>query len=127
MSTSEIATVLAWHDALNTADLDTLVAGLHRFQFHFVNAGDEDLIFEFCKTSCGCLVASCPSEPIPPGAKGEIDVAYNTVGKSGPQQKSITISTNDRQRPIRAIRVVAYIVPLPAQPAEFLESPPASK
>jgi len=26
MSTSEIATVLAWHDALNTSDLDTLVA-----------------------------------------------------------------------------------------------------
>ncbi len=26
MSTSEIATVLAWHDALNTADLDTLIA-----------------------------------------------------------------------------------------------------
>jgi hypothetical protein len=26
MSTSEIATVLAWHDALSTADLDTLVA-----------------------------------------------------------------------------------------------------
>ena len=26
MSTSEIATVLAWHDALNNADLDTLLA-----------------------------------------------------------------------------------------------------
>ena len=26
MSTSEIATVLAWHDALNSGDLDTLVA-----------------------------------------------------------------------------------------------------
>ncbi|MGH3260704.1 MAG: nuclear transport factor 2 family protein [Trebonia sp.] len=26
MTISEIATVLAWHDALNTADLDTLVA-----------------------------------------------------------------------------------------------------
>lgn len=26
MSTSEIATVLAWHDALSSADLDTLVA-----------------------------------------------------------------------------------------------------
>ncbi|WAC91145.1 nuclear transport factor 2 family protein [Mycobacterium sp. Aquia_213] len=26
MTTSEIATVLAWHDALNTADLDTLAA-----------------------------------------------------------------------------------------------------
>ncbi|MEB3984325.1 nuclear transport factor 2 family protein [Mycobacterium sp. 663a-19] len=26
MTTSEIATVLAWHDALNAADLDTLVA-----------------------------------------------------------------------------------------------------
>jgi SnoaL-like domain len=26
MTTSEIATVLAWHDALNSADLDTLVA-----------------------------------------------------------------------------------------------------
>ena len=26
MSTSEIATVLAWHDALNTGDIDTLVS-----------------------------------------------------------------------------------------------------
>jgi hypothetical protein len=26
MTTSEIATVLAWHDALNTSDIDTLVA-----------------------------------------------------------------------------------------------------
>ncbi|MGY4712566.1 nuclear transport factor 2 family protein [Mycolicibacterium sp. CBM1] len=26
MSTSEIATVLAWHDALNTSDIDTLVS-----------------------------------------------------------------------------------------------------
>jgi hypothetical protein len=26
MTTSEVATVLAWHDALNAADLDTLVA-----------------------------------------------------------------------------------------------------
>ena len=26
MSTSEIATVLAWHDALNSGDLDTLIA-----------------------------------------------------------------------------------------------------
>jgi hypothetical protein len=26
MTTSELATVLAWHDALNTSDLDTLVA-----------------------------------------------------------------------------------------------------
>ncbi|QLL08024.1 nuclear transport factor 2 family protein [Mycobacterium vicinigordonae] len=26
MTTSEIATVLAWHDALNSADIDTLVA-----------------------------------------------------------------------------------------------------
>lgn len=26
MSTSEIATVLAWHDALNTSDLDTLIS-----------------------------------------------------------------------------------------------------
>ena len=26
MTTSEIATVLAWHDALNASDLDTLVA-----------------------------------------------------------------------------------------------------
>jgi SnoaL-like domain len=26
MTTSEIATVLAWHDALNTSDIDTLIA-----------------------------------------------------------------------------------------------------
>jgi SnoaL-like domain len=36
MTTSEIATVLAWHDALNSADLDTLVA----LSSHDIDIGD---------------------------------------------------------------------------------------
>lgn len=62
--------------------------------FNFTNEGKSNLVIASAKASCGCTVASPPKDPIPPGAKGKIDVVFDSNGKSGMVSKSITVLTN---------------------------------
>lgn len=67
--------------------------------FKFTNTGNAPLIISNARASCGCTVPEWPKEPIPPGDTGEIDVVFNSAGKSGRQTKSIRISTNIGDQP----------------------------
>ena len=62
--------------------------------FSFTNTGSEPLLLEKCKGSCGCTVPQCPKTPIAPGAKGEIEVKFNSKGKKNNQTKTVTINAN---------------------------------
>ncbi len=62
--------------------------------FVFTNTGTNDLIISNAKGSCGCTVPYYPTEPIPPGGKGEIKVEFDSKGKSGVQSKQVTITAN---------------------------------
>lgn len=62
--------------------------------FTFTNTGTNDFIISNAKGSCGCTVPYYPTEPIPPGGKGEIKVSFDSKGKSGMQQKQVTITAN---------------------------------
>jgi len=64
------------------------------YSFKFTNTGKEPLIIENAQGSCGCTVPQYPKEPIAPGATGKIDVRFNSAGKSGPQQKTVTLTAN---------------------------------
>lgn len=64
------------------------------YMFEFTNTGTEPLILDKCKGSCGCTVPKCPREPIAPGAKGEIEVKFNSKGKKNAQTKKVTIDAN---------------------------------
>jgi hypothetical protein len=65
-----------------------------RFSFAFTNTGKSDLIIGDARGSCGCTVPNFPTEPIAPGDTGSIQVIFNSRGKSGMQNKSITVLTN---------------------------------
>ncbi len=65
-----------------------------RFSFAFTNTGKSDLIIGDARGSCGCTVPNFPTEPIAPGDTGSIQVVFNSRGKSGMQNKSITVLTN---------------------------------
>lgn len=69
------------------------------FEFWFENNGDLPLIFSSVKTSCGCLVATWPREPIQPGERNVIKVKYDS-NRIGPINKSITVNTNASATPI---------------------------
>ncbi|MDP6909865.1 MAG: DUF1573 domain-containing protein [Flavobacteriales bacterium] len=76
-------------------DFGTIVQGEKvAYSFKFKNTGEGDLIITSAKGSCGCTVPEYPVEPIAPGAEGVIDVVFNSDGKSGQQNKKVTIVAN---------------------------------
>jgi hypothetical protein len=62
--------------------------------FKFTNTGNEPLLITNVNVQCGCTTPSWPREPIAPGAKGEIVVVFNSAGKMGMQQKTVTLVSN---------------------------------
>lgn len=49
--------------------------------------------------SCGCTVANVSQNSIPPGGESRITSRLSLQGRSGPQQKSIVIDSNDPNQP----------------------------
>ncbi len=66
--------------------------------YKFTNTGNEPLVIEDAKGSCGCTVPEWPREPIAVGESGEIRVQFDSKGKGkvggGPQAKKVTITAN---------------------------------
>ncbi|MFK8054601.1 MAG: DUF1573 domain-containing protein [Saprospiraceae bacterium] len=62
--------------------------------YNFKNTGDEPLILQNAKGSCGCTVPQWPREPIAPGASGEVVVEFNSKGKAGDRNQKVTITSN---------------------------------
>ncbi|GAB5522211.1 MAG: hypothetical protein Roseis2KO_00830 [Roseivirga sp.] len=62
--------------------------------FYFENIGTAPLKILSARGSCGCTVPKYSREEIAPGAKGEVFVRFNSAGKSGMQNKTVTLVTN---------------------------------
>ena len=61
--------------------------------FSVSNKGKTDLIITSAKASCG-TVPEWPKDPIKPGESSEIKFKFDSKGKKGKQNKSITIKAN---------------------------------
>lgn len=64
------------------------------YSFKFTNTGKSDLIISTAAGSCGCTVPEFPKEPIKPGKTGYIKVQFNSEGRSGVQEKQVTVVAN---------------------------------
>ena len=64
------------------------------YEFKFNNTGKSPLIISDAKASCGCTVPEWPKEPVMPGQGGKIKVTFDSAGKSGLQDKQITVTAN---------------------------------
>ena len=62
--------------------------------FTFTNTGTEPLIITDARGTCGCTTPKWSHDPVPPGAKGQITIGFNSAGKSGRQDKVVTITSN---------------------------------
>ncbi len=83
---------------------DSLVAN-----FYFKNSGNEPLIIESVKPSCGCTVSSFPKNPILPGDGDVITLKYHR-STEGPIVKSATIHSNAISDPYKVIRLKGEVV-----------------
>lgn len=63
-------------------------------EFEFTNTGKAPIIISEVQASCGCTTPSFTKEPVLPGKKGHIKASYNSSGRPGAFNKSITVKSN---------------------------------
>jgi hypothetical protein len=91
------------------------------YDFKFVNAGKEPLIITAANGTCGCTVPSYPKEPIAKNGKGVIHVEFNSTGKMGMQDKTVTLTSNSKGGP-----KILHLKGNVEAPAPVVESPTPS-
>lgn len=64
------------------------------YNYRFKNTGKKPLIIKNATASCGCTVPEKPEKPILPGEIGYLKVVFDSKGKAGHVEKSITVSSN---------------------------------
>lgn len=64
------------------------------YSFVFKNTGGSDLVISSAQGSCGCTIPTYPKGAVKPGEQSKIDVVFNSEGKSGMVEKTITLVTN---------------------------------
>ena len=90
---TEEAAIMSFEEV--THDFGKVTEGdLAQHVYKFKNTGKAPLVITNASGSCGCTVPSWPKEPIAPGSGGEIKVSYNSTGKSGREEKEITVLAN---------------------------------
>lgn len=80
--------------------------------FKYTNNGSEPLILSSVKTTCGCTAPDWSREPLAPGESTTLTVRFNSTGKMGMQNKTITVNSNATNNPER-IRITANVLPKP--------------
>ncbi len=73
------------------------------------NGGERDLIIHKISTSCGCTIAKATENIIPAGGSTEIEVTFDSRGRSGYQNKSIYILSNDPRSPELELTITGVI------------------
>ncbi len=58
------------------------------------NTGQAPLIIQNAQPSCGCTVPDWTKSPIPVGGTGFVKAEFDTHGKTGIQNKTITVTAN---------------------------------
>lgn len=79
--------------------------GLVSCNFEFTNTGKKPLIIIDAVASCGCTRPEYPKRPIQPGAKGNIKVTYNPLGRPGAFRKDVKVRTNGKDK-----RITLFII-----------------
>jgi hypothetical protein len=79
------------------------------YSFKFKNTGKSMLVISSVTTSCGCTVSDYPKQPIKPGDQGTVDVSFDSAGRRGIQNKTITVFSNT-QPPTTQLSIKAMVV-----------------
>lgn len=77
--------------------------------FKFRNDGDEPLRIDRVKSSCGCTAALLSAKTLAPGESGEVKANFDTTRFRGAVTKTISLYSNDPQRPIKKMSIKGKI------------------
>ncbi len=85
--------------------------------FKYENKGKTTVNIKNVRSSCGCTVASLKKNDVAPGEKGEVTATFKIGGRTGLQQKTVTVESDDPSQPVMNLVLKAMIAqPLELQP-----------
>ncbi len=77
--------------------------------FIFTNTGKSLLHIRETKANCGCTVSKPAKDTLEPGESSKLTVTFNTKGRQGKQQKTVTVFSNDPTAPTQQINITAVV------------------
>lgn len=80
------------------------------WSFAFKNLGEEAIVINRVRSTCGCTVPDWPKEPIEAGAGGEIMVKYNTA-TTGTFLKSVIVYSTAANSPVK-LQIKGKVIPV---------------
>ncbi|MBO6025069.1 MAG: DUF1573 domain-containing protein [Bacteroidales bacterium] len=100
-------------------------------EFRFTNTGNEPLLIQKPKSSCGCTIPSWPNEPILPGESEAIKVTYRT-NKPGVINKTVTVTSNALKNSTVVLRIKGRVLDqaveaMPEKKNDFGSGSPVNK
>lgn len=76
-------------------DFGTITEGtVATYSFEFTNTGKTPVVISNVQPSCGCTTPDWTREPIMPGKTGKVTAAYNSAGRPGNFNKTVTVINN---------------------------------
>ena len=100
-------------------------------EFRFTNTGNEPLLIQKPKSSCGCTIPSWPNEPILPGESDVIMVTYKT-NRVGNINKTVTVTSNALKKSTVVLRIKGRVLEqaneaMPEKKNDFGKGSPVNK
>ncbi len=94
----------------NTINFGVVKAGatLSR-EIKMTNTGKKELIIRHAQSNCSCLTVIPGSRTLKPGQETFVKITLDTQGRTGPQNKSVTIYSTDPQNPVQRITFTAAV------------------
>jgi|YNPMSStandDraft_1061717.scaffolds.fasta_scaffold44998_1 hypothetical protein len=95
----------------NEFNFGTINEGEKReYDFILTNNGKSDLIIRKVKASCGCTAVTPTETVIKPGKSTNVKTIFDSTGKPGKQNRTITVITNDPENSNITLRVVGDVI-----------------
>jgi hypothetical protein len=105
---SSAFTTIRWIDSVK--DFGKIQEGQKlEVSFRFLNTGDKPLVIAHVQPSCGCTVAEQSTEPIAPGAEGQVKASFNSEGRLGTNHKTLTVTANTKGTQYHSLQFVVQV------------------
>jgi hypothetical protein len=92
-------------------DFGTITEGQKvTYTYKLTNNGEAPLIIQSAQPSCGCTVPTYSQDPIPVGGSGFVTAEFDSSGKPGINNKTITVTSNTWPK-VTTLRFKAMVTP----------------
>ncbi|MBW2472986.1 MAG: DUF1573 domain-containing protein [Deltaproteobacteria bacterium] len=85
---------------------------LHTFEF--VNAGQDPLLIDRVRSSCGCTAVLVSEKNLAPGAKGQVQANFDSARFRGTVSKTIYLYSNDPVKPVMQLKIKGEVIEIVA-------------